>query len=304
MPILQSSYSAEPGVEYLGQLHHIHSPFRARPRIARGYVDAGYGVFLVPGFGSRNGGTSTDPGEVFQRPSPAVAASATAIIASGWASAAGVVTKSGADLNGTVGATEMFPGRLVTATFSNHADWDATNMTVTGVSAETNLPVTETIAIPNGGNATVTGTVYFKSITSISVPAQSGAGGTATLGIAASTTLTAAYFDGIVMKKPFDLALSANDLYRFGGTALATTADYVDNATLDIIRTGTVSVYTEQAVTEVDPVYVRIASGAGGTHLGAFRKDDDTGTAVLLTNCAFSSVGSAAGIVKLRINKI
>ena len=97
------------------------------------------------------------------------------------ASTAGVQTLTGATLDGVVGDDEMIPPRNVTMTFSNHADWDATMAVVTGIDSDGNV-VQEDLLIPNGGNATVTGAKLFAKIMNLYVPAQSGTGGTFTLG--------------------------------------------------------------------------------------------------------------------------
>jgi hypothetical protein len=71
--------------------------------------------------------------------------------------------------------------RRISFIFSNHADWDATTITVRGRDAMGEV-VTSSVAIPNGGNATVTTDKFFASIERISVPAQSGSGGTCSVG--------------------------------------------------------------------------------------------------------------------------
>lgn len=109
-----------------------------------------------------------------------------AIVATG-ASSGSLQTLTGATLDGVVGGGSMTPLRVLTLTLSNHADWDATNATVTGI-GPTGASQTETLAIPNGGNATVTGTKRWSSITSIAIPAQSGTGGTFTVGTRAPVT--------------------------------------------------------------------------------------------------------------------
>lgn len=91
-------------------------------------------------------------------------------------------TVTGAGLNGFIGVQVMDPPRPVTLTLSNHADWDATTAVVTGTNAA-GATIFENLAIANGGNATVTGTKYFRTVTSVLIPAQSGTGGSFTLGV-------------------------------------------------------------------------------------------------------------------------
>lgn len=112
--------------------------------------------------------------------------SATAILATGGGSTMGSQTLSGASLNGAVGTRAMNPPRAVSLVLSSHADWDATTATVTGTRHGT--VQTDTLSIPNGGNTTLVTTKLFDSVTSITIPAQSGTGGTFTVGLAARFT--------------------------------------------------------------------------------------------------------------------
>lgn len=105
------------------------------------------------------------------------------------ASTAGIQNLSGTALDGVFGDEAISPARRITFTFSSHADWDATNITLNGLDAA-GAVVSETIAVPNGGNATVTSTGLFSLVTGITVPAQSGTGGTATVGTRSGVTAT------------------------------------------------------------------------------------------------------------------
>lgn len=99
-------------------------------------------------------------------------------------STAGVQTLSGAALNGVVGGAEISPPRNLTFTINGHADWDASTGIVTGLDANGRVQ-TENVAIPNGlgaGAQVVTLSKIWSQITSFYIPAQSGTGGTATLG--------------------------------------------------------------------------------------------------------------------------
>lgn len=118
-------------------------------------------------------------------------ADADAILATGGASSGGDQTFSGAALNGAVGRAAMSPARRLSVTLSNHADWDATTGTVTGVD-DGGSTISETFAIPNGGNATVDLTKHFARVTAIAIPTQSGTGGTFTVGTRAYLTASAA----------------------------------------------------------------------------------------------------------------
>jgi hypothetical protein len=113
----------------------------------------------------------------------ALAADPDAFITNG-VSTAGAQTYTGAQLNGVIGGNAMVPGRYPSITFNNSADWDATVAVLTSIDVNGNQQ-TENINIPNGGNATVNLTKKVQRIISLAIPAQSGAGGTFTLGVQA-----------------------------------------------------------------------------------------------------------------------
>lgn len=117
---------------------------------------------------------------------PAIAASATSILATGGASAVGAQDYTGAQLNGTTGGSAMNPPRAPSLVLSNHTDWDATSATFTGTDGN-GVVITDTFAIPNNGNATVlgAGSKLFATITNIHIPGQTGTGGTFTVGVRA-----------------------------------------------------------------------------------------------------------------------
>jgi hypothetical protein len=110
-----------------------------------------------------------------------------AIIASGVASAAAPQTLTSTAFNGVISAGRLSPARNFVFVFNNHADWDATTLVVTG--RRNGRVVTENIAIPNGGNATVVGTKVFDmdeaslDATTFLIPTQSGTNGTLLVGV-------------------------------------------------------------------------------------------------------------------------
>lgn len=111
---------------------------------------------------------------------------ASAIVAT-CASSASEQTLTGATLDGASGGASLGQPRFITFTFSSSADWDATNITLSGLDGN-GASQSESIAIPNGGNATVTSTKKYLQVSSIVIPAQSGTGGTATVGTRAPVT--------------------------------------------------------------------------------------------------------------------
>jgi len=69
-------------------------------------------------------------------------------------------------------------------------------------------------------------------------------------------------------------------------------------------RLGRIWVLVEEAVSNGNQAYVRFASGAGGSQLGAFRKSADTATAAALPNAYYRSNALAAGyaVLELQLN--
>lgn len=113
----------------------------------------------------------------------ALAVDVDAIIATG-ATTTGSQTYAGALLDGVIGVAAMVPGRYLELVLSSHADWDATTAVLSGYD-NNGTAITENIAIPNGGATTVNSTKRYARVTSLVIPAQSGAGGTFTLGVRA-----------------------------------------------------------------------------------------------------------------------
>jgi hypothetical protein len=109
-----------------------------------------------------------------------------AIVATG-ASSASEQELSGSQLDGVTGYASMSIPRKITFTFSSHANWDATTATLAGIDGN-GLAQSESIAIPDGGNTTVTSTKKYLQVTSITIPAQSGTSGTFTVGVAKPVT--------------------------------------------------------------------------------------------------------------------
>src|SRR6185312_12232079 len=60
-----------------------------------------------------------------------------------------------------------------------------------------------------------------------------------------------------------------------------TTGAYKAGDNMPVLQKGKIFVSPEQTVTPADPVYMRYASGAGGTVLGSFRLDGDSSSARL-----------------------
>jgi hypothetical protein len=74
------------------------------------------------------------------------------------------------------------------------------------------------------------------------------------------------------------------------------------NSMAPVGRVVRVLVTVEETVKDGDPVYVRYASGSGGSQLGSFRTSADSSTAALLPNACYRSDASAAGLAVCEIN--
>lgn len=286
--VFQTSFSNRPSEAIIGQMAESFSPGHRIPRIARGLVKAGYGQFKVAGTGSR-GQFPTKIGECYHIPNPGPAADVDAITVAGT-SATGTSTLA----DGVVGATEMQPARRLTITFNASTDWDPSTGVITLLDHAGRL-VSENVAIAT--STSVTTTAYASLFVSFTKPAQTGAGGAYTIGVAAQSALTIDDFLGVAIRQVIKETLSTSDLYRKmgGATSNLVTADYIDGETVPVLEQGAIWVYSEEAVADRDPVYVRVASGAGGSVLGAFRNDADTASCVRVTGARFVRDSSDAG---------
>lgn len=96
---------------------------------------------------------------------------------------------------------------------------------------------------------------------------------------------------------------STDVLLGIAGRNVATTDNlWTAKSAVAVGRRGAWYVELEQAVTPDDAVYVRFASGAGGSELGIFRKDADTATAMLLPTAKYLTSGSAGDVAVVEIN--
>lgn len=268
MPV-QTTVVAVPQTAVAGQIDTSYEPLSVPSRVAAAALTAG----LLACFTS---GAST------VRHLAPDAADVDAIIATGG-STGGVQSLSGGSLDGATGGAVMRQARNLTFTFSNHADWDATTITVVGKGVDGEY-LTETFAVPNGGNATVTGNALFTQVDSVSIPAQSGTGGTFTMGTGSKLGPIDACAAGVV---PFETSRSS--------------ASFASGEVAPVVRTGRVWVTAEEAVAEGHPVFVRMVAG-GGESVGAFRDTPDSTDCALLRNARWASTTTGSGLALLELN--
>lgn len=239
---------------------------------------------ITPGLLLAFSGSGGKLAEVIPAPD---AADVDAIIASGFASSASTQVFSGASLNGTaIGQGEMFPPRNVTITCSNHADWDATDMTVVGLLY--GQIVVDKISISNGGNGTFGTKAHFSRVLSFTQPAQSGTGGTATVGFGSDVgPISLARVPGVAVRRGFRESSDA----------------FAANEELAATRSQKVYVLVEDAVTAGAQAHVRLTA-TGDEVRGGFRGSPD-GTlgapdCVPLLGATFAESASSGALVPLR----
>lgn len=271
---VQNSYAFAPAAGLPGQVAR-HKPGQYLATII---AYAAMTPGLVAFNGRAVGGSAGEAGHM-----TAPAASATGILATGGASSASSQTISGASLNGTYGnGAELLPPRNVTLVLSSSTDWDATTATITGTD-ENGAVVTDSLSIPNNGNATVAGTVAFRTVTSVTIPAQTGTGGTFTVGIGSVFGSVDHLVEGIV----------ARDVTR---SAVAFAAGEL----VPVMRNADLFVTSESAVKDGDPVFVRVRAPSGET-IGAVRATPVSGETVRLKNARFVGANSA-GLSRIDLN--
>lgn len=290
---VQTSYSQNPQEAQLGQIAEGFGPQRVRSRIGRGLIRAGYGVLLAQGAGNDSlqnpqYASIINPGTVYHVPFPAGTVSAAALHTGASSASVQTITS----FNGVYGASELMPSRTITFTFDSSTDWDPTTGTVTFVDDLGNT-VTENLAVAT--SAALTTTKKVRKLLSVTLPAQTGAGGVFTIGVSALTTGTEALFAGVAIRQAHKMTIATAGLFGYPGQLGVTgPADYVDSDSVPCLTEGGIWVYSEAAVNDGDPVYMRTAANGGLTVLGAFAPASGTGL-TQLTRASFVRKTTGAG---------
>lgn len=242
--------------------------------------------------------TSIAPGLVILRSSggdragvlPPAVAELVSSIKTAFDSTTGVQNFTTTDFNGSIGSGRISPPAKVELVFNSHANWDATTATLTGLD-ENGVPISDTIAIPDAGNATVKSSKFFSRVLTLSIPAQSGTGGSATFGTSADVSLDGGDVLGISVHTHKALATPAEDLNEV----------YEQHMTMPVLKHGRIGVKCENAFRAGDVAMVRVASGTG-TQLGAIRAHDaDSSTCVPCRRMRFVTSGSAGTVGELEV---
>lgn len=201
-----------------------------------------------------------------------------------FASSGSIQTFTAADMNGVIGSSRLVVARKVDLILSSHANWDATSATLQGYDANGQY-ITESLSIPDGGNATVTSSNYYSRVTGLIIPAQAGTSGTATLGTNAAT-------GGVVLAAVAGITL--RNTAKEGGTV------HADKTMIGYLRIGEVWVTSEDATVIGGAVYARFVT-SGNEVAGALRATPDGTDCFLIPGLRWAST-SSAGIAALEVN--
>lgn len=79
--------------------------------------------------------------------------------------------------------------------------------------------------------------------------------------------------------------------------------EYADKEPVNVMRKGKIFVFVEEAINpDTDTPFFRHTSGGGGSVIGRFRKDGDTGTADAVPNSRFVDSTTGPGLAVIEIN--
>ena len=278
------------------QLSYSQDPPRGYPGA---YADTGFkdtvSIVVDPNSGTTSATAGIYPATVvcslaegYGQSPEAQAAAVDNLILSKASSATPISLANPSDFDGAlaaVAASPMAVASRVQLVVDSNTDWDATTATITGIGANGSL-ISEDLAIPNDGNATLVTTNYFASVTGIDIAAQTGANGSWTLGFTSGASLTAGTVEGIATWDP----------------TKEPPALHGPGQVIPVARTARVWVCSETAVLKGASVYCRVRNPSANWPLGSLRTDDAGGDAVLVPGMRFVSSASAGDIVKLQVD--
>lgn len=273
----QTSYSDNMPIGIQGQRADMGLEHRVESFLAEGALT--FGLLVQRG---------SDPDAQVKPMDALPAADVDSIIATAVNTAASEVVISGADFDGAIGAGAIVPAQRVTVALSAHADFDLTTGEIHYEDAS-GAPQVEELAIPDGGNVTLTTLRPCRRVDKIVIPAQSGAGGEITAGTAGGTdevALSRKDFPGVCMYDPGDEPGSS-------------TEDVADEKQANILVAGTVMVTVEEAVNPGDGAWVRVTESLPDVR-GQFRGSFASGFA-RLEGASFLTTAAADGLAVLRI---
>lgn len=184
------------------------------------------------------------------------ALAATAIIASGVASATSVQRIVAASMNGSVGAAYFAEARNAVITLNAHADWDQSIMILQGKRGSDR--VLEVFDVPANTGATLVGHQYFNQFEELLIQPQTGTNGTVTLGLGveygAHTNV---------------IGIAIADTGLEGPSPGVSAVGYAALEEVSILTEGLIWVTSWDAVTAGQPAYVRRVVADSGRVLGS-----------------------------------
>ena len=224
---------------------------------------------------------------------PAVAADVDAIATTTATAASPQTLDDSGELDGTIGLGLISPPSKISLIMDSDTDWDATTATIV-YRDENGVQQTESLAIPDGGNATVKTVGYASYVESLVIPAQTGTGGSFTVGIGGVDDRTLAGGDvlGVAVrqhKARLDNSASDAELHE-------------DESVMPVRRKGRIWVTVENAFAAGDRPLVRVVA-TGSEDLGAIRvDDDDSNDCIPWSGARLMSSGSAGELGLLEVN--
>ena len=273
----QTSYSENMPIGIEGQRADMGLEHRVESFLAEGALTFGH---LVQ--------RGTDPDKQVKALAALPAADVDSIIETAVNTAASELVISGSDFDGDIGAGAIVPAQRVTVALSSHADFDDTTGEIHYEDAS-GAPQVEPLAIPDGGNVTLTTLRPCRRVDKIVIPAQSGTGGEITAGTAGEDdeiALSRKDFPGVCMYDPGDEPGSS-------------TEDVADEKQANILVAGTIMVEVEAAVEPGDGAWVRVVESSPDVR-GQFRGSYADGFA-RLEGASFLTSAAADGLAVLRI---
>lgn len=276
---MQTSYTQDPAIGIAGDWATSDPNRKGESCVAEGVIPVG--IVVVRG---------TNKTRQVKQPAALAAADPDAFLATGFATAAAVVAKGSADMDGALGAaaTRIWPPRNYTATLSSHADFNVGELKLVGLGPDGVTLQEETLQVPDAGNTTLAGKLHFTSPPRAAVlSTMGGTGGAITLGFGTDIgPIDGREVRGVAMRDAGKVSLT----------------DHADKSGVTVARKGTVHVACETVATAGDPVFVRLVA-TGNEVLGAVRKDADGSAgapdAVPLVGARFDKTIAAAGIVPI-----
>lgn len=197
------------------------------------------------------------------------------------------------EFDGVIATGKIFPPAKISIIRSSHANQDAVTAVLAGLD-ENGLPVSENISFADGGGDTLTSTLYYSYVLSLTIPAQSGVGGTTKVGTTATCTLDGGGVLGVSV-------LSATHTLEVTGSNSSCEV-HEDDTVMPVLREGRICVAVENAFRAGDTPLVRLVAGVGEI-LGAVRvHDTDSGDCVAWRRARLVTSGAAGAIGVLEVN--